>query len=162
VVHRAPGSDGHPNGVPIEPHHQRARLRKTNLQFTCDEHQAAARDSLADPVDQQVKVGTEGYDVRDMCRAARRIASLSRLLLHRAKSGRRMIRSTGTTVSRAAPPEIRTLGPSAHQIGPSPFQTATGVHWNVQRLLWHPSKLRPPPWALTERSDCQLGTSPAV
>jgi hypothetical protein len=35
------------------------------------------------------------------------------------------------SISRAAIPAIRTFGPSAHQIGPSPSQTAVGVHLNV-------------------------------
>jgi hypothetical protein len=34
------------------------------------------------------------------------------------------------SISRAATPAILTFGPSAHQIGPSPSQTATGVHSN--------------------------------
>ena len=32
------------------------------------------------------------------------------------------------SISRAATPAIRTLGPSAHQMGPSPSHMATGVH----------------------------------
>jgi hypothetical protein len=35
------------------------------------------------------------------------------------------------SISRAATPAIRTLGPSAHQIGPSPSHTSVGVHRNV-------------------------------
>lgn len=34
------------------------------------------------------------------------------------------------SISRAATPAIRTLGPSAHQMGPSPSHTATGVQLN--------------------------------
>lgn len=36
-----------------------------------------------------------------------------------------------SSISRAATPAMRTFGPSAHQIGPSPSQTAIGVHLNV-------------------------------
>lgn len=35
------------------------------------------------------------------------------------------------SISLAATPDRRTRGPSAHQIGPSPSQTRTGVHWNI-------------------------------
>jgi hypothetical protein len=35
------------------------------------------------------------------------------------------------SISRAATPATRTFGPSAHQTGPSPSQTAVGVHLNV-------------------------------
>jgi hypothetical protein len=35
------------------------------------------------------------------------------------------------SISRAATPAIRTFGPSAHQIGPSPSHTSVGVHRNV-------------------------------
>lgn len=36
------------------------------------------------------------------------------------------------SISRAATPAIRTLGPSAHHIGPSPSHTAVGVQANVR------------------------------
>jgi len=36
------------------------------------------------------------------------------------------------SISRAATPATRTFGPSAHQIGPSPSQTATGVQANAR------------------------------
>lgn len=35
------------------------------------------------------------------------------------------------SISRAAMPANLTFGPSAHQMGPSPSQTAVGVHENV-------------------------------
>jgi hypothetical protein len=35
------------------------------------------------------------------------------------------------SISRAATPAMRTFGPSAHQTGPSPSQTAVGVQANV-------------------------------
>lgn len=37
-----------------------------------------------------------------------------------------------SSISRAATPAIRILGPSAHQIGPSPSHTAVGVHVKVR------------------------------
>ena len=55
------------------------------------------------------------------------------------------------SISRAATPAMRILGPSAHHTGPSPSQTAVGVHTNVF------------PWGTTWASACQLaGSSPVT
>jgi hypothetical protein len=98
-----------------------------------DTHHAPVRSPPARPVDLQRMVGPETR----MCpcgptpvRFPRSPTSAS-LEAIGSLSGQGCPSEQLPSVSRAAIPEIRSLGPSAHHIGPSPSQTWVGVHSKV-------------------------------
>jgi hypothetical protein len=98
-----------------------------------DVHQAAVLDPPAEPSERQVMVADftmiwpSGSLPRGppSKRTSRSRASIAPIAGH-GWPGRH-----DPSNSRAATPAIRIFGPSTHQIGPSPSQTATGVHRKV-------------------------------
>ena len=100
---------------------------------TGDTHQAAVREPPADPSERQIIVAERTSmwpSARSPCappsnRTSRLRASTPLTL------GQGWLERQEPSSSRAATPAIQIFGPSEHQIGPSPSQTAVGVHLKV-------------------------------
>lgn len=73
-----------------------------------------------------------------------------------------------SSISRAAMPESLILGPSAHQIGPSPSQTAAGVHvkvspvWTTGVALAAPSETAQPMMVAETAANTTGRTDPPI
>jgi hypothetical protein len=102
----------------------------------CDWHQAAVREPPAAPTDMQCN----GADRTLMWPVASRPFGPPKSFTKRSRASIPPTVGHGwcglhvPSISRAATPAIRTFGPSAHHIGPSPSQTAMGVHVKVRPL----------------------------
>jgi hypothetical protein len=96
-------------------------------------HHEAVRLPPAEPSDRQSKVGP----VIKICPCPLTPNATPNKFTRASLATRPLARGQGCpdahvlSISRAAIPARRTLGPSAHQIGPSPSQTCVGVHSKV-------------------------------
>jgi hypothetical protein len=122
-----------PVAIPFEHragcHHRAAEIRARGQRAT----QAPVRLPPADPVDTQRMgpLATMTWPVGVVPRGPPRIStSASRAAIALASGQGWFVRHV-PSISRAAIPEIRRRGPSAHQTGPSPSQTRVGVQVKV-------------------------------
>ena len=98
-----------------------------------NEHQAAVLVPPADPSDRQVRRGprTTTWPDRIVPRAPpNSCTKLSRASIADARGQGWLVRQV-PSISRAAMPETRRCGPSAHHMGPSPSHTCVGVQVKV-------------------------------